>query len=278
MKSKLLKKNTDFSSRWIVSYADFVTMLLALFMVMYALSQMDVNNLKEFSSSVGAVFDSQENLSPIEEKKTKQNQSLVNVFKTTQSEVVFSDVDISSQEQQLKKLEQHLNNMDEHLKKEAVEFENIKKNLDYKLKPIGNINITREIRGLLIRLNDTILFDSGSDIIKKDALVLLTKLGDVLKEIPNSIKIEGHTDNTPINTKNFPSNWELSTARSNNIVKYFVNIHKLDPRRFSSVGYGEYMPISDNVSIEAKSKNRRVDIVILSTASKIFEPVSFNNN
>jgi chemotaxis protein MotB len=139
------------------------------------------------------------------------------------------------------------------------------------------ILISTESRGLIIRLKDTILFDPGSDIIKDKARKTLDKLAGILKEIPNSVRIEGHTDKQPINTSRFPSNWELSTARATNIVKYLIENHKLNPQNLSAVGYGEYMPVKKISSNEDQAVNRRVDIVILSSISKVLEPCNIEN-
>ncbi|OGI00515.1 MAG: hypothetical protein A2Y25_00395 [Candidatus Melainabacteria bacterium GWF2_37_15] len=235
MFNNLLNQDKAYINRWIVPYADFVTMLLALFMVMYALSQMDVNNLKEFSYSLENVFNLQ----------SKEN--LVEIFKTTEIKVAFSA-------------------MENNIKEEVIEFENIKGIVEEKLNKIENVSIIREPRGLLIRLSNTVLFDTGSDIIKGESTRVLDTVAEALKNVPNSIRIEGHTDNIPIETSRFPSNWELSTSRATNLVRYLIEKHGLQPAKLSAIGYGEYMPLGDNDSEQKRALNRRVDIVILSSS------------
>ena len=122
----------------------------------------------------------------------------------------------------------------------------------------------KEKKGTVIRLNDTILFDSGSAIIKSDAKTILNEVAYFLKDINNPIIIEGHTDSNPIFTEKYASNWELSTARATNIIKYFTQEFNFNPKRLSALGYGEYAPIADNTSFKGREKNRRVDIIILS--------------
>lgn len=238
MFNHLLNQNQSNRNRWVVSYADFVTMLLALFMVMYALSQMDVNNLKEFSKSLGNVF----NLPP------KEN--LQSIFKTTQMSLSYSKTETE-------------------LKQDINELANIKTNVKEKLNNIKGVKIAEETRGLVIRLSNGVLFDPGSDIIKRDSVGLLDRIAESLKDVPNSIRIEGHTDNTPIKTAQFPSNWELSTSRATNILRYLSEKHQITPNKLSAIGYGEYMPISGNTTEQEKATNRRVDIVILSSSYKM---------
>lgn len=272
MKNDLYSYSQDYINRWIISYADFITMLLALFMVMYALSQMNINKLKEFSNSVEQVFD----VSPTSQKLEKNK--LLKIFSTTEADVKTIDINISDQKNQINQLKNQINLFEKKINQEAVQFKNIENVLEKKLTGINGISVTRESRGLIIRLNDTVLFDAGSDIIKDNARLTLDKLSKILKEIPNSIRVEGHTDNKPINTSKFPSNWELSTSRAINIIKYLINYYKFDPNKLSAVGYGEYMPLKDNSSEKERAANRRVDIVILSSTSKIFEPYSTKVN
>ncbi|OGI16831.1 MAG: hypothetical protein A2287_05600 [Candidatus Melainabacteria bacterium RIFOXYA12_FULL_32_12] len=276
MNKDLYSYTQDYINRWVVSYADFITMLLALFMVMYALSQIDINNLKEFSASMDKVFDTsttqQKTINnPETNRILEEKRRLLKTFSTTKAEVTMKDIDISDQKAKINSLKTQIKNIESDIDKDAVEFKNIENLIEKNLGNISEISISKETRGLIIRLKDTVLFDPGSDIIRDKAQITLDKLAGVLSEIPNSIRIEGHTDNQPINTEKFPSNWELSTARSTNIIKYLVKKHKIDPRKFSAVGYGEYMPLKEDLANNEQSVNRRVDIVILSSMSKIFE-------
>jgi len=278
MRDELYSYDQNYINRWIISYADFITMLLALFIVLYALSLLDLNNLQNFSNSVKKYFPAnkqkiyENNLVSMDIMEQKRQLSLI--FNTTKADVKLSNVDISGQKEQINKLKNDIEDINIKLNKEAVEFTNIENLVENKLSDIKGLSVTRESRGLIIRLKDAVLFDAGSDIIKDKARVTLDRLAGVLKDIPNSIRIEGHTDNKPIKTSRFPSNWELSTARSTNIIKYLINNHKFSPDKLSAVGYGEYMPLTSNFNDEGQAANRRVDIVILSSTSKIFEPSS----
>jgi len=271
MKKNLLAPDQTYTNRWIVTYADFITMLLALFMVMYALSQMDINNLKEFSKSVGSSFQLPAKENPSDKIQINKH-NLRKIFNTTQTEVSYSVVNTSSQEEPISELKQKLSGIETTLEKEVVGFENIKNIVKEKLNNMKGVLITREPRGLLIRLSNRILFDTGSGIIRAESIILLDKIAEALKGINNPIRIEGHTDNLPIKTSKFPSNWELSTARATNIIRYLIENHNFSPKGLSAVGYGEYMPIADNNSKEGRATNRRVDIVVLSGSSEIFNP------
>ena len=274
---ELYSYTQDYTNRWIVSYADFVTMLLALFMVMYALSQININNMKEFSNSVGKVFDKSHKYTAFTDINIlEQKRDLIKLFSTTKVKLRSGNVDISDQKAQIAVLKENMDTLDDKINKEAVEFENVKNLLGEKLTKVNGVSIKRESRGLVVSLKDMIIFKPGSDIIIDKAKTTMDELAQVLKQIPNEIRIEGYTDNTPIVTSKFPSNWELSTARSTNIVRYFVNNYKFNPARLSAVGYGEYLPISSNSTLEGRAANRRVDVVILSGASKFFQPASHN--
>ena len=120
-----------------------------------------------------------------------------------------------------------------------------------------------EERGLVISLQDIVLFPSGSAGITPEAKKIIADIGAHLKTLPNYLRVEGHTDNLPINTPKFPSNWELSSARATNVVHELINRCGIHPERLSATGYGEYRPKVDNDSVGHRQMNRRVDILIL---------------
>jgi chemotaxis protein MotB len=127
-------------------------------------------------------------------------------------------------------------------------------------------------RGLVIRMKDSILFDSGQAALKPAAREVLDKLADMVRELPNQVRIEGHTDNRPISTAQFPSNWELSTARATNVIRHLIENCGLSAKRLSAAGYGEYRPVSDNTTDAGRADNRRVDVVLLPMTFSATEP------
>ena len=117
-------------------------------------------------------------------------------------------------------------------------------------------------RGLVIHLPEFLFFTSGEAQVRPEAEPLLDRLADILRKIPNQVAVEGHTDNRPINTPHFPSNWELYVHRATSLVRYLVEKDHLDPARFAAAGYGEYAPLTSNDAEAGRRLNRRVDIVI----------------
>ena len=120
------------------------------------------------------------------------------------------------------------------------------------------------MRGLVIRLNNAILFDSGSAEIKSEHEESLIVVANTIRSLDNYIRIEGHTDNIPINSDIYPSNWELSSARAASVVQLFINKCDFLPNKLVAVGYGEYKPVEDNSTARGREKNRRIDIIVLS--------------
>jgi chemotaxis protein MotB len=116
--------------------------------------------------------------------------------------------------------------------------------------------------GVQLRLGDRLLFDVGRAELKPEAYKVLSGIAELLKKDFETLYVEGHTDNTPINTREFPSNWELSTARALRVLKYFYQVQHLDPKKLAAVGHGEHRPLVPNTSPENKAKNRRVEISI----------------
>lgn len=226
--------SNDYINRWVISYADFITMLLALFMVLYAASSMGASKVKDVNKSLEKVF----NVPVSSNVKNLQNTSQEAIAPIESSKALPPDV-----------LEP--DKIVERLKENAVSDTSVK--------------VLKEKRGVVIRLNDTMLFDQGSAIIKPEAKAVLDKISTSLNTFKNPVVIEGHTDSVPIKNDKYPSNWELSTARATNIITYLTEQQKFTAGRLSAVGYGEYMPVSSNEDAMGKAKNRRVDIVIMSS-------------
>ncbi len=125
------------------------------------------------------------------------------------------------------------------------------------------INLAFTHEGLVMRLSEHALFDLGAADISVEALPLLQKIGAIISKTDYLIRIEGHTDNLPIHTALFPSNWELSTARAVNVLRYFIKNHNIDPRRLAAEGFSEFHPLAANDRPENRAKNRRVEIIFI---------------
>lgn len=214
MRNDYYTNSKDYINRWVVSYADFVTMLLALFVVMYAVLRIDNQRLSEFNSKIKQKF------SP---------EVIENVTKYQAGDGAA----------------------------------NIEKILDESITETNAVKVLKTDNGAIIRLNNKVLFDEGLAQIKPNSEKTLNEIVKALTKIDNPVIIEGHTDSTPIKNVKYPSNWELSTARATNLISYLITKGKISPKRLSAVGYGEYMPISNNHTISGRMLNRRVDIKIL---------------
>ena len=245
MKNEYYTNSNDYINRWVISYADFVTMLLALFMVMFATNSMGEMKVKDVNKSIQKVFasktiDKNEEAEVVAQKEQKNTDGILE----NSGKTILDGGDGILDTKQL--------------------IEEIEKEIQLNT----SVKVIKSDRGVVIRLNDTMLFDPGSAIIKPQAKVTLDKIAGTLEKCKNPILIEGHTDSMPIQNERFPSNWELSTARATNIIKYLTQSHGFPPGRLSAVGYGEYMPIEKNTTPQGRAKNRRVDIIVLSSDKK----------
>jgi len=136
------------------------------------------------------------------------------------------------------------------------------------LKRENDIAVAYTPKGLVMRLSDRALFDVGVAEISPQAISLLEKVGDIIGRTSFDVRIEGHTDDLPIQTAQFPSNWELSTARAVNVLRYFIEISGISTSRLSAIGCGEFQPMVPNDSNEHRSQNRRVEIIFLNSEKK----------
>ncbi|MBI5746058.1 MAG: OmpA family protein [Nitrospirae bacterium] len=216
--------------RWLISYADFITLLFAFFVVMYSTSSVHEGKYRAVSDSVNEAFHPVIALSSSNIRLTSK-QSGTAMFDTG-LKLFFK----------YRKMEEEVRTMD----------------------PSGQISLIKDRRGTVIRIENSLAFETGQAEILPVFSEKLDKIADLIAALPNPVQVEGHTDNIPIKTPAFPSNWELSTGRAMSIVRYFVDRHAMDPQRFSVAGYGEFRPIDTNDSPEGRAKNRRVEIVVVS--------------
>jgi len=195
--------------------------LLGLFIILYAVSNIDAHKYQKVIAAAGDIFGSKSRVIGLNVSATKN--------------VSAPEVSLKSQLTQLID-KYHYNN---------------------------SIRLEQNSRGITIHILDDVLFSSGSANLTGGSVTVLDRLAEILKELPNDIRIEGHTDDVPINTAAFPSNWHLSVARALNTAYYLIKDEGLNPEKVSIVGYSEYKPIASNDTPEGKATNRRVDIVII---------------
>jgi chemotaxis protein MotB len=155
------------------------------------------------------------------------------------------------------------------------DFREVKAAIDANLQKYGaqnkvSVDVTK--RGLVVTLKEAGFFDSGDATVKKESLQLLAMVAGSLANYSNPVRIEGNTDNIPIRSDKYRSNWELSTARATNIIHYLIENYTFRPEKISAVGYGEFRPVADNRNESGRTKNRRVDIVLLAQDKEGGEP------
>jgi chemotaxis protein MotB len=262
--------------RWLVSYADFVTLLFAFFTTMYAISTVDAQKLGRMVLSMRASFDNSVfptgsgslSLNKGEGASSALSRDLVEHVATPR-EKALKEYTVGS----LKDLKANFvaNALPQG---EMLTLGRLKEGVDALVKGQGlgsNVRTRLETRGLVISLDGS-FFDSGSDQLHPEGVELLNSLAPPILSLGSNVRIEGHTDNVPIQTGRFPSNWELSTARATSVVAYLVRQFGFSPEKLSAAGYGEFKPIESNDTPEGRARNRRVDIVILTSTSVRGEP------
>jgi chemotaxis protein MotB len=240
---------------WLIPYADLLTLLLALFIILFASSQLDSKKYDSIMHSLNNAFTGGEapfamsNLIPINDaaNSTKNNNKNQNPPTKT----------VSKEDSQLAA----------KLQKEEKDLEELKKSMDAFIKDnhlIEQLTTKLDNERLTITISDRALFDSGSATVKQDAQALAVAMSDMLSRYPGyQVEVAGHTDNIPIHRTDFETNWDLSAKRAVNFMKILLNNSKIDPSAYHSVGYGEYRPIVTNDTTEGRAKNRRVEVSII---------------
>lgn len=228
--------------RWLLTYADLITLLMIFFVLMYTISNVNSKKFAELSASMSKALLGQNSGEFLGEAAGKMP-----IKESMSSKVKIEAQNMMKAQHQIEKL----------IKEKGL---------------TGKVEVSQESRGLVISLKEALLFRSGSAVITPQAKAIVFKVGEILSLMPNQMRIEGHTDNLPIHTAVFPSNWELSTDRATNVVKMLVNEVGMKPERFSATGYGEYRPIASNDSELKRARNRRVDIVVVKSAFDLAEP------
>ncbi|MCX7904181.1 MAG: OmpA family protein [Caloramator sp.] len=245
MSRRRSKKSEINAGEWLTTYADMMTLLLCFFVLLYAFSTMDTIKFKTLAFSLAKAFGgnvntitSGGNLGPV---PVNTNPGIETKDKERQTGKVELDVQRGETERIYRKVQEFVKNN----KLEA------------------KITVREDIRGVVIELQEKILFDSGKADIKPESLPLLSKISQLLRMFENEIVVEGHTDNVPINRGYYDSNWELSADRAVKVVRFLVEKQGINPEKITAVGAGEYRPIATNATPEGRQKNRRVNILIV---------------
>jgi chemotaxis protein MotB len=240
--------------RWLVSYADFITLLFAFFVVMYSISQVNEGKYRVLSDSlVNAFKNAPTTTTPISPKLRIDAASGAS---SAQTMVLKQTVFVRKPDPVFEARQ----------KQQAERMKGVAMDLLKAMEPLvkeGQVRVSQSIHGIAIEINASVLFASGQASLEPGSVKALRAVGGVLAQVPNDVQVEGFTDNTPINTIAFPSNWELSTARASSVVRLLAE-SGAPSERLVAVGYGEFRPIDINSTPEGRARNRRVTIMILS--------------
>jgi len=244
--------------RWLVSYADFVTLLFAFFVVLYSTSQVDKKKVGHLALAIQVAF---QELGVFPASDTK-------VPVDSKDPMPFSTVQAIETAQRVAALGKIVNPANGALSGAAEngDLSSLQRDLQQALAPeISRKEVALRVvpDGLVISLREIGFFESGSADIKSSSQSAFTRITSLLAQHSYRIRIEGHTDNIPIHNSRFDSNWELSTARATQLVRLLMTKYAFAPERLSAAGYAAYHPVSDNQTAEGRAQNRRVDLVIL---------------
>jgi len=242
MARKKQQEEHDNHERWMVSYADFITLLFAFFVVMYSISSVNEGKYKVLSDSLGSAFGTGV-ATPISQISAERQQA----FPLRRQTV--------SERKQI-----------EALRRERVAMSAISRQIAQSLAPLvksGIVRVTQTSRGVKVEINASILFAPGDARLKTaESSDLLIAIAGIIKDDVHALQVEGHTDNLPISNSAFPSNWELSSARASTVVRLLAD-NGIARQRLSAVGYADNFPVGANSDTEGRVRNRRVEIMIL---------------
>lgn len=246
------------AQEWLLTYSDLVTLLLTFFVMLFSMATIDKQKFLEIANSFRSQFINRSNGEMFNKNSGKD---LIAFFPQSSA---IDDSDRKDNE------EQDISSKNKNVSVE--EAEEIQQKLDNTLARLKNeirdLGLKEEVtlidgeESVIIRIDSALLFDLGKADIKDSAVEPLQKIGQLLKDLDNEIYVQGHTCNIPINTRLFPTNWELSTKRATNVVLFLVDKCGVDPAKLTATGNGEFRPIRPNDSEENRQKNRRVDIEI----------------
>lgn len=241
--------------RWLLSYSDMITLLLALFVVMFAASSVNNAKLRVIAESVATAL----GVPRVEDKPGDVDDAqspAAGTLKSKQYAVLTPSAEAAKKLRGL--LAAH--------RREERELARLARRIRARAQKAGfgsSVRARVEERGLAVRLvSDRVLFDLGKADLRPEAIPLLRLIAQELRRVPNHIRVEGHTDTVPINTPMFASNWELSAVRATTVVRY-LDRQRIASRRLSAAGYGHRRPIASNATARGRQRNRRVEVVVL---------------
>lgn len=253
-KRKKKKHEEHIDETWLLPYSDMLTLLFALFIVLFAMSSIDAQKFKQMAIAMNESFSggtgTKEFLSdekPVDEKDLSGE--------TPAPEKSKEQIEAEVKQREMNELKEVQTSIDQYI-------------VEKQLSSSFQTELTE--RGLMVTILDNALFDTGQAEVKPEALVMANEMAHLLvAAAPREITVSGHTDTVPISNARFASNWELSTQRAVNFMQVLLQGGELEPSKFSAIGYGEHRPVASNDTPEGKAKNRRVEVFILPLPSNV---------
>ncbi|WP_138756131.1 flagellar motor protein MotB [Paenibacillus sinopodophylli] len=253
---------------WLIPYADLLTLLLALFIVLYSMNSVDVKKFEEMSkafsvalSTGSGILDESALIKSGDDDGKKQDEAGGLIDSKDDSKEDNEEKDQTAEEKAREEL----------MEQEQKDLEDLKKKIDSYIEKNGlttDLETKLNLSQLMITISDNALFPPAQATVKPESRELAVAIGKMLQQYPDyEVIVSGHTDTTPISTVFFKSNWDLSSMRAIRFMDILLENKQLKPERFSAIGYGEYRPVGDNKTAAGKSKNRRVEVSIMHTYS-----------
>jgi chemotaxis protein MotB len=250
--------------RWLVSYADFITLLFAFFVVMYAISSVNEGKYRVMSDSLINAFKDPQSTDKLIEMSTKHPEMLAGTGKPIGKTVPQPRQTPDTPERT----------------KAAESMKKVAKNVLQAMQPLiqdGQVRVTQSPRGITVEINASVLFKSGEAVLQPQSTEALAAVAQVLAQVENPIQVEGHTDNIPINSPSFPSNWELSSSRAGSVVRLFSE-RGVPSARMMAIGYADNRPVDTNATVDGRSRNRRVNVLILNEVGGVASEIALQED
>lgn len=263
MARKKLTEEHENLERWLVSYADFITLLFAFFVVMYAISSVNEGKYRVMSDSLIHAFKEPQSSEKLIEMSSKHPEVLTGTGKPIGKNVPQPRQTPDSPERV----------------KAAETMKKVAKNVLQAMQPLiqnGQVRVTQSPRGITVEINASVLFKSGEAVLQPQSTEALAAVARVLAAGVNPIQVEGHTDNIPINSPNYPSNWELSSSRAGSVVRLFAE-NGVPAARMVAIGYADNRPVDTNATPDGRSRNRRVNVLILNEVGGVASEITLQD-
>ncbi len=261
MARKKVQEEHENLERWLVSYADFITLLFAFFVVMYSISSVNEGKYRVMSDALVSAFKEPPTTEKLIEMQTKHPEILTGTGQPIGKSVLHPGAAAERE-------------------KATESMKKVAKNVLQAMQPLidnGKVRVTQSPRGITVEINASVLFKSGEAVLQPQSTEALAAVAQVLNQVDNPIQVEGHTDNIPINIPNFPSNWELSSSRAGSVVRLFTE-RGVPVARMVAIGYADNRPVDTNATPDGRSRNRRVNVLIMNEVGGVASEITLQDD